>query len=233
MIKYKICSKCKKQKTLKNFNKDLKSKDRLRTYCKLCSNIMTKKWRENNKEKERLSNKLRRQKNLLKYNKIAKIYRRKNKNKLYKKTKEWKKNNKQKIADYNHQYYLLNKEKIITKAINRTRNKRKNNKNFKIMDNMRTRISSALSYHKISKSKKTIDLLGCSAEEFWIHLEKQFTNGMTKENHGKNGWHIDHIIPLSSAKNQEELEKLFHYTNCRPLWAKDNLKKGNKISYQL
>jgi hypothetical protein len=68
-----------------------------------------------------------------------------------------------------------------------------------------------------------------SAEEFWNHLEKQFTYGMTKENHGRNGWHIDHIIPLSSAKNQQELEKLLHYTNCRPLWAKDNLIKGNKI----
>lgn len=229
MIRYKVCSKCKQQKTLKNFGKHSKSKDGLRTYCKLCANTMIKKWRENNKEKERLSNKIRRQKNLIKYNKIAKIYREKNKNKLYKKTKKWKQNNKEKIANYNNQYYLLNKEKIIKKAINRIGNKRRNNKNFKIIDNMRTRISSALSYHKMSKSKRTINLLGCSAEEFWAHLEKQFTEGMTRDNHGKHGWHIDHIIPLSSAKNIQELEQLFHYTNCRPLWAKDNISKGNKI----
>ena len=81
MIKYKMCSKCNRQKTLKNFGKYSKGKDGLRTYCKLCANIMTKKWREKNKEKEKLSNKIRRQKNLIKYNKIAKKYREKNKNK--------------------------------------------------------------------------------------------------------------------------------------------------------
>ena len=42
-------------------------------------------------------------------------------------------------------------------------------------------------------------------------------------------WHIDHIIPLSSAKKQEDLYKLCHYTNTQPLWAEDNLKKGSKL----
>lgn len=50
---------------------------------------------------------------------------------------------------------------------------------------------------------------------------------MTLENHGE--WHFDHIIPLASAKTEEELIKLNHYTNFQPLWAEDNLKKGFKI----
>lgn len=108
--------------------------------------------------------------------------------------------------------------------------KRKNNRmikdsNFRLISNLRSRTCKAL---KGIKNKTTEELLGCSIEDFWSFLEKQFTEGMTRKNHGKFGWHIDHIIPLSSAKTPEEIEKLFHYTNCQPLWAKDNLKKGNR-----
>lgn len=52
---------------------------------------------------------------------------------------------------------------------------------------------------------------------------------MNWDNRGLYGWHIDHIIPLSSAKTEEEVYKLCHYTNLQPLWAKENLSKGNKI----
>ena len=52
---------------------------------------------------------------------------------------------------------------------------------------------------------------------------------MCWDNYGKFGWHIDHIIPLSSASSEEEIFKLCHYTNLQPLWAFDNLSKGNKI----
>ena len=80
----------------------------------------------------------------------------------------------------------------------------------------------------------TLDLLGCSVEELWIHLEKQFTAGMTRENHGRNGWHIDHIIPCASfdLSDPEQQSQCFHYTNLQPLWAEDNIKKGNKIICQ-
>jgi hypothetical protein len=58
-------------------------------------------------------------------------------------------------------------------------------------------------------------------------LEKQFVVGMSWDN--RNKWHIDHIIPLSSAKTEEEIYKLAHYTNLQPLWAEDNLSKGDTI----
>lgn len=76
----------------------------------------------------------------------------------------------------------------------------------------------------------TSKVLGCSWETFCLHMESLFQDGMNWDNHGVHGWHIDHIIPLSSAGSKHALEALCHYTNLRPLWAFDNLSKHAKIS---
>jgi hypothetical protein len=76
-------------------------------------------------------------------------------------------------------------------------------------------------------SEGTEKILGCSFNELKFHLESKFVDGMNWENRGK--WHIDHIIPLSSANTKEELIGLSHYSNLQPLWAEDNMKKGDKI----
>ena len=71
-------------------------------------------------------------------------------------------------------------------------------------------------------------ILGCTIDEFKSYIESKFKKGMTFENYGE--WHLDHIIPLATAKTTEDVIKLCHYTNFQPLWAEDNLKKGAKIS---
>jgi hypothetical protein len=85
-----------------------------------------------------------------------------------------------------------------------------------------------LKYKNVTKKNKTSEIVGCSLETLKLHIENQFTDGMSWELMGKH-IHIDHIIPLSSAKTEQEILKLCHYTNLQPLWAKDNLKKHNKI----
>jgi len=85
---------------------------------------------------------------------------------------------------------------------------------------------------KIGK-QEAIDLLGCTLEEYKEYLESKFQPGMTWENHTKDGWHIDHILPLNESDTsltEEEKLKRVHYTNTQPLWATDNIKKGNKRS---
>ena len=81
--------------------------------------------------------------------------------------------------------------------------------------------------NKFKKNTKTEKILGCTIEEFRNYISSQFKKGMTIKNHGK--WHLDHIIPISTATTEEEIIKLNHYTNFQPLWAEDNFKKGNKI----
>jgi hypothetical protein len=75
-----------------------------------------------------------------------------------------------------------------------------------------------------------VENLGCSISEAKQYLESLFLEGMSWNNHGLRGWHIDHIIPCHSfdLTNPEERKKCFHYTNLQPLWALDNMKKGNK-----
>ena len=53
---------------------------------------------------------------------------------------------------------------------------------------------------------------------------------MTWKNHGRFGWHIDHIRACSrfDLSDLSQQKKCFNYTNLQPLWAKDNIRKSNK-----
>jgi hypothetical protein len=94
---------------------------------------------------------------------------------------------------------------------------------------MRLRKATGKAFHRFgyTKRSKTTEILGCSWEEVKAHIESGFTDGMNWEN--RSMWHIDHIIPLASAKNEDELKKLCHYTNLQPLWGRENIIKGDKL----
>ena len=74
------------------------------------------------------------------------------------------------------------------------------------------------------------DLLGCTVQHFKQHLEARFTTGMTWANHGNDGWHIDHIRPVSSfdLADAAQRQACFHFANTQPMWATENRKKGHK-----
>lgn len=96
----------------------------------------------------------------------------------------------------------------------------------RIAESSRVRMRIALGKEK---SRSTTEYIGCSWEELRSHLESQFKEGMTWDNYGLYGWHIDHIIPLASAESIEDLIPLLHFTNLQPLWAIENMKKGAKM----
>lgn len=100
---------------------------------------------------------------------------------------------------------------------------------YKLATLLRSRINSALKAKSLRKTHKLKDYLGCTLSELKAYLEKQFQPGMSWKNNTREGWHIDHIVPLASATTSEEMYKLCHFSNLQPLWAKDNLSKSDKI----
>jgi hypothetical protein len=109
------------------------------------------------------------------------------------------------------------------------RNKRKNDALFGLSGTIRARMKRYFSEYGSANNEEKEAILGANLETIKKHLEKQFKKGMTWENRGYRGWHIDHIIPISSAKTKEEMIALFHYTNLQPLWWRENVSKGVKI----
>lgn len=101
---------------------------------------------------------------------------------------------------------------------------------FRIKHSLRNRFKAALRQQKTKKSDTLFNLTGCSYEEFIQHIESQFQEGMSWDNYGKDGWHIDHIKPCASfdLTDPQQQKLCFHFTNLQPLWAEDNLKKGSK-----
>ena len=91
---------------------------------------------------------------------------------------------------------------------------------------LRTRLNKAISIE--SKTGSAVGDLGCSIAELKVYLEAKFLPGMTWENRGLKGWHIDHIVPLSAFNltNPEEFKKACHYTNLQPMWWDENIRKG-------
>lgn len=104
--------------------------------------------------------------------------------------------------------------------------RRKTDPGFKLLMNLRGRIGAALK--GVGKSKRTIQLVGCSIAELKIHLQRQFRPGMNWENYGD--WHVDHIIPCCSFNLliEEEQHRCFHFANLQPLLADENFKKSGK-----
>ena len=100
----------------------------------------------------------------------------------------------------------------------------------KIAINIRNRVNLAIG--RQSKSDSTMALLGCTVPELIAHLESLFQDGMSWQNHGRHGWHIDHICPCVSfdLSDPEQQRQCFHYTNLQPLWAGDNLRKGSSTA---
>ena len=225
-MEVKKCSKCGELKDISLFSKNNKTKDKLHCSCKECDKEKYNKNREHNILKMREYKKNNPEKVKLYYKENQENY------------KKYRDSNKEVIKNYLSKYYKdnLHKRKLYLEKTKEERkikrniyekSKRESDPIYKLKQYVRNRISFYLRKTKTSKKSETFKIIGCSPLELKIYLEKKFIDDMSWENQGK--WHIDHIIPLSSAKTEDELYKLCHFTNLQPIWATDNIKKGSKI----
>ena len=223
----KVCSKCKEEKELTEFYKHKKSP------CKVCRLLYNKEYRQNNKEKRREYRKEYDEKNKEK----IKEYYQNNKERLNKRIKEYRQNNivKERLKEYRQN----NKDRIMEYKNRYARLRRKSEPLFKITTNIRNLISRSIKRNGYNKKSKTYKILGCSFEEFKLHIESQWEEWMNWDNYGKcngeekYGWDIDHIIPVSSGKCEESNIRLNHYSNMRPLCSYVNrYVKRDKTDYE-
>ena len=123
---------------------------------------------------------------------------------------------------------LSNRKQIASGWFNEyQRNRMATDPLYKLARDARSLIICSMQGRGFRKSSKTAQLLGCDFEFFQFYLEEQFSEGMTWENAGE--WHLDHRIPCSAARNEEELIALQHYSNFQPLWGEENLSKSDAL----
>jgi hypothetical protein len=222
-----LCTKCKVEKAESDFSK---RGEKRRSQCKACCNA----WYASNREK------------LLPY---KKQYYQANKHRVA----HYPSQDPERRSEYGKQYRLAHKEDTVKRNAKFRelhpgyqnewrqknldsvrcyvrqwhRDKRQNDFAHRLLDNTRRRLRSALDGK--TKSKRTLEVLGCSPEFLKFHLESQFRDGMSWANYGK--WEIDHIIPCAAFdfSKEDDLLKCFHFTNLQPLWATDNRKKSDKL----
>jgi hypothetical protein len=204
----KICNICGLEKDFSDFHKWKYGPDGFKRECKKCRKIETTKYYLQNSES--IKDK-------------ASTYRKEHPEKVKEVKKKIYERKKESILNQQSNYKKQNRKNITQKNLER----RKTDPIHHLKHIMNSRIRMFLKSKKLTKTNKTFTIVGCTPYELKEHLERKFTEGMSWNNQGY--WHIDHIIPLSSAKNKEEIYKLCHYTNLQPLWAEDNLKKGSKI----
>ena len=157
----------------------------------------------------------------------------KNENRIKKILKKWylknKEKRKERYKENSKINYYKDKKKKMARVMAYQKIKLKTDINWILRKRLRNRLQKALK--GVTKSKKTMDLLGVPHMDFFkTWIECKFKEGMTWEN--RRLWHVDHILPCSSfdLTKPEEQAKCFHYTNLQPLWASENLSKGNRIS---
>ena len=214
----KYCPTCKETKLVSEFLKQRGASDGIDSYCKQCKYEANKQKCENNKKRKKIAVPL------TKFCPVCKL------------TKNCTEFQKASRRGDGLQGVCARCTSITGKEYSTVRNKNYNRKYkqdpvFRLTKNLKLRLRNALKGGM--KTKRTLELLGCTGEECMDYLETLFWPGMTRENMKRCGWHVDHIIPIVEfdLSKSEDQRRCFHYTNLQPLWAHDNISKNDRLDW--
>ena len=237
----KVCTKCNEEKCLSEFKK---TKEKYSSKSNICISFYFKQYRENNKEKRKkhalnyyIRNKeIVKERSKLRSIKIKddeieieksrirrKIYRENNKEIIRIKRKEYKEKNKDILKEKSKIYCSKNRDKINERTRKYHNERCSIDPTYKLKNRIKNLISTSIKKMGYKKNTRTYKILGCTYDEFKLHIESKFEEWMNWDNYGryngeeKYGWDLDHIIPLSSVTTEEDIIRLNHYSNIQPL----------------
>lgn len=247
---FRVCVVCKSLKGWLKFNKEKKRRLGIQPACRLCQKL----YADAHKKENNIKNKIYYKATKEKRGAQKKIYYKANRDKLrayYKawyeankdKVKNYNKNNKDKIRarkkiwyknnkDYDKVYQQANKKRLNFLANIRRKKRYRFDFKYKLNKNVRCLIWQSLKGNKNGRHWES--LAGYTLSALKKHLEKLFTEGMTWENYSRNGWTIDHKIPISAFNftkpEHRDFKRCWALKNLQPMWAKENSSKHNKLT---
>ena len=219
----KTCTKCGETKPVSEFSKQRNGKHGVRSRCKACESAYRKANKERLTEYKRAYYKA----NKEKVAEQRRAHYEANKEKIAEQKRAYREANKEKVAEYQRAYREANKERLAEKQLANRKKRLAEDPAYAMVHRLRARLWHAMNGR--AKPASTMELVGCSSEKLCAWLEMHFDEGMTWENRDK--WHIDHIRPISSFEDPADPD-CWHWSNLQPLWAEDNLRKGDSFDGQ-
>lgn len=142
----------------------------------------------------------------------------------------YKENNPEMIKREKKRYYKANKGKVVSYLREYKRKRKAKDPVFKLKHDLNKGIKKSLNNRGCIKKSKTIDILGISIDKFYEWLNGKASNGLHVDN---GNFHLDHVVPISLANNENEVKLLSHYSNLQLLSPKNNFKKKNTYIYRV
>ena len=222
----KLCPSCRLVLSFEQFSTDTRRGDGKQCYCKACQRA------------RRMKNKITISEQKKKYraqNREADCayqadYFKQNKERIALRRRKYRENNREKCSEARRKYRAKTKEHSRKKQRAYRNRKYKVDAVYRVECCLRSRLVAAM--RGKTRSERAVSLVGCSWANVVEHLESLFQPGMSWDNYGHRGWHIDHIVPCKEfdLSKREDQKECFHYTNLRPLWAEDNfsMRKNRK-----